>query len=68
MVRLKGKDLWNLIESTREGCDKQCDKCDLFLLTNNECFHQAQKKWKEWNDNVRTKTLTPGDEIYDYEN
>jgi len=37
----------NAIEN---GCDRNCDKCGLFLLDRDECVIEANKKWQKWAD------------------
>lgn len=30
------------------GCDRNCDKCELYLLDRDECVIEANKKWERW--------------------
>ena len=30
------------------GCDKNCQMCDLYLLSRQECAVESEKKWKRW--------------------
>ena len=32
----------------KNGCDKNCKMCDLFIVSRDECFQEAERKWKAW--------------------
>lgn len=32
------------------GCDRNCDMCDLYFLDRKECWFEVEKKWKAWAD------------------
>lgn len=32
----------------KNGCDKNCAMCDLFLLSREECAIEADRKWEAW--------------------
>ena len=34
----------------KNGCDRNCKMCDLFILTREECAIEAEKKWQAWAD------------------
>lgn len=38
-----------IYENTKDGCDKNCLKCDMYLPSNDMCFHKAEKMWHDWN-------------------
>lgn len=42
--------LMNLMEETKNGCDHNCETCEMFLPTRNECYHIAEQKWRAWNE------------------
>ena len=46
---LTAKELIDLMEETKDSCDKNCEECGLFLPQNDLCFHEWHKKWQEWN-------------------
>lgn len=46
-------DMVKLMEETRNGCDHNCESCEMFLPARDECFHIASKKWEEWNTRRR---------------
>lgn len=44
-------DLFEKYESAiKNGCDKNCDMCDLWLYDREECIIEANRKWQEWAD------------------
>ena len=46
---LTAKELIELVETTHDSCDKDCENCGLFLPQDDLCFHEWHKKWQEWN-------------------
>lgn len=39
----------------KHGCDKNCQMCDLYLLSRQECVIEADKKWKAWAEKQHEK-------------
>lgn len=48
MARLK--DIVDLMERTKYGCDKRCAKCELYLPKERMCYHEAERKREAWNE------------------
>lgn len=42
--------LMQTYDETQKGCDHKCESCDMYLPARDECFHIANKRWKEWNE------------------
>lgn len=49
MARLNTSELVKLMERTKNDCDKNCKQCEMFLPDIDKCFHEAQRRWQEWN-------------------
>lgn len=47
MARLD--DIIQTMEDTKDGCDHNCLKCDMYLPNYDMCFHEAEKQRMEWN-------------------
>lgn len=48
MAKLKANEFVDLYEQTMKGCNKDCQRCELFLPSYNLCLHTADKRWQEW--------------------
>lgn len=52
---LTAKELIELMEHTRSGCDRNCEKCGMFLPQDDMCFHEWHKRWQKWNEQKHKK-------------
>ena len=42
-------DLMELYEQTKTGCDHNCKNCGMWMPVENQCYHNLEQKWVEWN-------------------
>ena len=42
------KAMETYVSVINNGCDRNCDMCDLFLYDREECYFDFEKKWKAW--------------------
>lgn len=47
---LRTDKLITLMDKTENGCDKNCQNCDLWLSADKMCYHEWHRKWKAWNE------------------
>lgn len=34
----------------KDGCDHNCEMCDLWLFSRDECWFEFEKRWQQWAD------------------
>lgn len=39
----------------KNGCDKNCQSCDLYLGYRQECVIESEKKWEAWAEKQHAK-------------
>ena len=52
---VKGDAFWKLYLDTQKSCDKQCDKCEMYLDYKKRCLHESLKSWEQWNKKQKTQ-------------
>ena len=46
---LKASELMDLYEKTKEGCNRNCEDCGMWMTLEKQCYHELEEKWKVWN-------------------
>ena len=39
----------DLYEKTKEGCDRNCKDCGMWMPLEKMCYHELEEKWRDWN-------------------
>lgn len=43
------------LDVLKDGCNKDCQHCDLYLPNRKECYIIAEEKWQNWTDERHKK-------------
>ena len=54
---VKGDEFWETFTKTMKECDKQCNKCAMYLKHKNKCIHASLKSWSEWNKRTKQNAV-----------
>lgn len=46
---MTGKEFIEIYKAKKNGCDKKCDKCALFIKDKKRCLYEEEKAWEKWN-------------------
>ena len=49
MAERRIDEVGEVMKRTKNGCDKNCKECLMFLPNVDMCFHEAERKWQKWN-------------------